>query len=142
MALVGDVYCIFVTFPCGILGQVWYLIVSFADFCLLSYFEICQQSTTSFNVLFRWEEAGEAYLSESWKRQVMWYVKDDSKLGMLDTDQKYRLEHTLQRTAVSRKLLAFQVNMILIIITTSNLIHMLCRCCFICFYFNNHGLNT
>ena len=60
--------------------------------------------------MIRWEEAGEAYLSESWKRQVMWYVKDDSKLGMLDTDQKYRLEHTLQRTAVSRKLLAFQVS--------------------------------
>ena len=31
LALVGDVYCIFVTFPCGILGQVWYLIVSFPD---------------------------------------------------------------------------------------------------------------
>ena len=73
---------------------------------------------------------------------MMWYVKDDSKLGMLDTDQKYRLEHTLQRTAVSRKLLAFQVNMILIIILTSNLIHILCMCSFICFYFNNHGLNT
>ena len=38
LALVGDVYCIFVTFPCGILGQVWYLIVSFPDLCLLSYF--------------------------------------------------------------------------------------------------------
>ena len=25
-------------FPCGILGQVWYLIVSFPDLCLLSYF--------------------------------------------------------------------------------------------------------
>ena len=24
-----DVYCVFVTFPCGILGQVWFLIVSF-----------------------------------------------------------------------------------------------------------------
>ena len=31
LALVGDVYCIFVTFPCGILGQVLYLIVSFPD---------------------------------------------------------------------------------------------------------------
>ena len=40
LALVGDVYCIFVTFPCGILGQVWYLIVSFPDLCHLSYFEI------------------------------------------------------------------------------------------------------
>ena len=37
LALVGDVYCIFVTFPCGILGQVWYLIVSFSDLCRLSY---------------------------------------------------------------------------------------------------------
>ena len=38
-ALVGDVYCIFVTFSCGILGQVWYLIVTFPDRCLLSYFK-------------------------------------------------------------------------------------------------------
>ena len=37
LALVGDVYCILVTFPCGILGQVWYLIVLFPDFCHLSY---------------------------------------------------------------------------------------------------------
>ena len=28
LALVGDVYCIFVSFPCGIVGQVWYLIAS------------------------------------------------------------------------------------------------------------------
>ena len=38
LALVCDVYCVFVTFPCGILGQVWYLIVSFPDLCRLSYF--------------------------------------------------------------------------------------------------------
>ena len=38
LALVGDVYCIFVTFPCDILGQVWYLIASFPDLCRLSYF--------------------------------------------------------------------------------------------------------
>ena len=39
LAHVGDVYCIFVTFPCGILGQVRYLIVSFPpDHCHLSYF--------------------------------------------------------------------------------------------------------
>ena len=37
LALVGGVYCIFVTFPCGILGQVWYLIVSIPDLCRLSY---------------------------------------------------------------------------------------------------------
>ena len=39
LTLVGDVYCICVTFPCGILGQVWYLIVSFPDLCLLFYFQ-------------------------------------------------------------------------------------------------------
>ena len=30
--------CVFVTFPYGVLGQVWYLIVSIPDLCLLSYF--------------------------------------------------------------------------------------------------------
>ena len=40
LALVGDDCCIFVTFPCCILGQVWYMIVSFPDLCLLSYFVI------------------------------------------------------------------------------------------------------
>ena len=38
LAFVSDVYCIFVTSPCDILGQVWYLIVSFPDLCRLSYF--------------------------------------------------------------------------------------------------------
>ena len=37
MALVCDVHCDFVIFPCGILGQVWYLIVSIPDPCFLSY---------------------------------------------------------------------------------------------------------
>ena len=37
LAIVGDFYCIFVTFTCGIPGQVWYLIVSFPDLCHLSY---------------------------------------------------------------------------------------------------------
>ena len=32
--------CVSVTFTCGILGQVWYLIVSIPDLCHLSYFEI------------------------------------------------------------------------------------------------------
>ena len=31
--------CIIVTFPCGILGQVWYLIVSIPDIYRLSYFD-------------------------------------------------------------------------------------------------------
>ena len=39
LALVGDVYCNFVTFPCGILGPVWCLIVLFPDLCLLSSLE-------------------------------------------------------------------------------------------------------
>lgn len=58
---------------------------------------------------YRWQDTAEAYLSESWKRNVMWYVKEDSKLGMLDTDKAYRLKETYERTKVSRKLLAFQV---------------------------------
>ena len=31
--------CVFVTFPCGILDQVWYLIVSIPDLSPLSYFK-------------------------------------------------------------------------------------------------------
>ena len=38
LALVCDVYCYVGTFPFGILGQVWCLIVSFPDTCCLSYF--------------------------------------------------------------------------------------------------------
>ena len=30
--------CVYVTFPCGIQGQVWYLIVSIPDLCRLFYF--------------------------------------------------------------------------------------------------------
>ena len=39
LALVGDVDYIFVTLPCGILCQVWYLIVSFPDLWILSDFD-------------------------------------------------------------------------------------------------------
>ena len=35
---VCDFYCDVVTFPFGIQGQVWYLIVSIFDLCCLSYF--------------------------------------------------------------------------------------------------------
>ena len=41
-AFVDDVYCIFVTFPSGILGQVWYFIVSFPDLCRLSFKANCR----------------------------------------------------------------------------------------------------
>ena len=37
-ALVCVVYCDFVTFSFGILGQAWYFIVSISDPCCLSYF--------------------------------------------------------------------------------------------------------
>ena len=30
--------CVIVTFPCDVLGQVWYLIVSIPDLCFLTYF--------------------------------------------------------------------------------------------------------
>ena len=33
--------CKFVTFPIGILGQVWFLIVSIPDLCTLTYFDMC-----------------------------------------------------------------------------------------------------
>ena len=36
LAFVDDIFCIFVTFPCGILGQVWYLIELFPVLCRLS----------------------------------------------------------------------------------------------------------
>ena len=38
LALVCDVYLYFVTFPCGILCHVWYLIVSIPDLCRPSFF--------------------------------------------------------------------------------------------------------
>ena len=34
--------CVFVTFPCDILGQVWYLIVLISDLCRLSYLPLQQ----------------------------------------------------------------------------------------------------
>ena len=33
-------YYVFVTFPCGVLGRVWYLVVCISDLCLLTYFVI------------------------------------------------------------------------------------------------------
>ena len=35
-------YCDFVTFLCGVLGQVWRLIVSVLDLCLLSNFDTAE----------------------------------------------------------------------------------------------------
>ena len=57
----------------------------------------------------RWQDAADAYLGESWRRNVMFYVNNDAKLGFLDTPKDYRLEYTSKATVASRKLLAFQV---------------------------------
>ena len=40
LALVCGVFCEFVTLPIGILGQVWYLIVSIPDLCNLITFSV------------------------------------------------------------------------------------------------------
>ena len=46
-------YCIFVTFPCGVLGQMWYLIVSIPDFCLLTFmFVMVRGSLCLFYLIF------------------------------------------------------------------------------------------
>ena len=45
--------CVFVNFPCGILGQVWYLIVSIPDLCHLSYLDIIRCSEQKTKVLIR-----------------------------------------------------------------------------------------
>ena len=39
LALILKLNCVIVTFPFGILGQVWYLIVSIPDLSPLSYFQ-------------------------------------------------------------------------------------------------------
>ena len=44
--------CIFVTFPCGILGQVWYLIVLIPDLCHLSYLHCIGNIVTDVFCLF------------------------------------------------------------------------------------------
>ncbi|KAK7467727.1 hypothetical protein BaRGS_00037035 [Batillaria attramentaria] len=58
---------------------------------------------------YNWKMAADTCVEETFRRNVMWYVKDDVKLGYLDTDSAYRLQHTFARTEVSRKVLAFQV---------------------------------
>ena len=45
--------CVFVTFPCGILGQMGYLIVSIPDLCCLSYFVIEISSRDSLYLSFK-----------------------------------------------------------------------------------------
>ena len=55
-SLVCDVFLCFGTFLCEVLGQVWYLIVSIPDLCLLTYFYI-NCFTISNNMVFNCNEA-------------------------------------------------------------------------------------
>ena len=64
MTLVCDVYCDFVTFPFGILGKMWYLIVSIPDPCCLSYLEI--RNTTMFKSHFQKAKCKYFYLKLSY----------------------------------------------------------------------------
>ena len=41
-SLVCDVFLCFVTFPYGVTGQVWYLIVSISDLCIVPYLLMSQ----------------------------------------------------------------------------------------------------
>lgn len=59
---------------------------------------------------YRWRDVAEAYLSESFKRSPMWYVKDCEQLGYLDTPKDFRLQKTFELTEVARKHLAFQAS--------------------------------
>ena len=43
--------CVFVTLPCGILGQVWHVIVLIPDLCCLSYLEISLYDNMVFNII-------------------------------------------------------------------------------------------
>ena len=53
-SLVCDVFLCYVTFPFGVLGQVWFLIVSIPDLCLL-YFNPAVRSKSGVLLLFiRW----------------------------------------------------------------------------------------
>ena len=84
VALVGDIYCIFVTFPCGILGQVWYLIVSFPDRCLLSYFVYHPSvSHWAWGVSFFFKTSFPYNMSHGMRFPTMWFVRQAKALTSL-----------------------------------------------------------
>ena len=59
--------CVFVTFSCGILGQVWYLIVSISDLCHLSNLEIgCNFNI--FSKFFKFNETCRIYWNRNLKQ--------------------------------------------------------------------------
>ena len=55
---VCDVSCVFVTFPYGILGQVWCLIVSIPNRCPLPYFH----NLSLWRILLRFEDNASVYM--------------------------------------------------------------------------------
>ena len=59
--------CVFVTFPCGIMGQVCYLIVSIPDRCRLYYFTFCE--LISYGPIYRRREKLEIRWNESLQYQ-------------------------------------------------------------------------
>ena len=48
LALLYVIFCVFITFPCGVRGQAWYLIVSIPGICHLPYFKhICHHDVST-----------------------------------------------------------------------------------------------
>ena len=70
LALVWDVYCDFVTFSFGILGQVWYLIVLIPDPCCLSYFNIPINSYCQVHVPVYWYPEWKELNGMIWKESI------------------------------------------------------------------------
>ena len=69
--------CVFVTFPCGILGQMWYLIVSIHDLYHISYFntiylKIFIHNRDDFKIMTAFIQKN---LSLDMGFPTMWYVR-------------------------------------------------------------------
>jgi len=56
-----------------------------------------------------WEQVSQSYLQETFERNVMWYLKENSSLSNPNTPVETRLSETFRLTQVSRDLCAFQV---------------------------------
>ena len=47
----------FVTYPCGVLGRVWYLIASISDHCLLTYFKKVTVNVANYHLGNLWRRS-------------------------------------------------------------------------------------
>ena len=65
-------------FPIGILGQVWYLIVSIPDLCTLTYFDILIEFLREHYVNVNLETISQPTTTEAWKISSMHMVKINS----------------------------------------------------------------